>query len=204
MHTRGSREKETGLVLNICFAFLIWWILDLFVIEAAVVNGDSMYPTLRNNDFLFIRKIMYEPVAGDIVIIKSTDMNIGEKYILKRIIALGGQTVDIDYQSNVICVDGTCIVEPYINYENNDPMVVPEDYQGSHFTVPEGSFFVLGDNRNLSLDSRSKVVGMIESEDIIGTVWFYFRLPVLYSAREAGHTIRLEIKGVILGDKVNG
>lgn len=150
-----------------------------------------MYPTLCNNDFLFIRKLAYEPVAGDIVLIKSDDKNIGEKYILKRIIALEGQTVDIDYQSNTVSVDGICIYEPYINYDDSDPMIMPENSQDSHFVVPEGKVFVLGDNRNVSLDSRSEVLGMIGYEAIIGKVWFYIRFSVFEPINGSDHNIRL-------------
>lgn len=182
------RDKLVCLEVSFLITLLAFFLLDCLVVKAVVVNGNSMYPTLHNNDFLFIKEFMFNPVAGDIVLIRTKDRNIGENYILKRIIAIEGQTVVIDYQGNGIYIDGICIDEPYINYEDSDPMSIPEDYPDSHFVVPEGCFFVLGDNRNVSLDSRSKIIGMVECKDVRGKVWTKIRIPILNLIKESTYT----------------
>jgi signal peptidase I len=86
--------------------------------------------------------------------------------LVKRIIAVEGQTVDIDFDAGVVYVDGEALDEPY-TYE---PTFTREDFEGP-VTVPEGCVFVMGDNRNGSTDSRDSRVGFAETRDIIGKVY---------------------------------
>lgn len=89
-----------------------------------------------------------------------------EKRIVKRLIAQPGQTVDIDFSAGVVYVDGEALSEPYISaptYIDNGALYYP-------FTVPEGYYFVLGDNRPVSMDSRHPDVGLVHERDVVGKV----------------------------------
>ena len=77
------------------------------------VDGESMMPTLHNKDMLLLQSIGYEPSQGDVVVLSKNTFRDGAP-IVKRIIAVGGQTVDIDYGTNTVYVDGVALDEPYI------------------------------------------------------------------------------------------
>lgn len=126
-----------------------------------------MLPTLHTNDRLIVSSINYQPQYGDIVV--SVQENAVEKAIIKRVIAVGGQTVDIDTEKGIVYVDGKALEEPYI-YDLT--YVIPYPPMEFPLTVPEGTVFVMGDNRNDSLDSRSTDVGFIQERYILGKVVF--------------------------------
>lgn len=153
-------------------------IIMTFFIRHSPVSGDSMMPTLHENDVLIITRAGYEAENNDIVIIQSPDYD-ARRALVKRVIAVGGQTVRIDFDTWEIYVDGKLIKEDYIN-KLNEPM---KRYEISNFfnkvdpnrkifeqTVPENHVFVLGDNRNNSYDSRA--LGFIDERYIIGEVNF--------------------------------
>ena len=134
------------------------------------VVGCSMDTTLEDGEMMLIWSLGYRPEAGDIVVLRkteqTTDAFLGQEAIVKRVIATGGQTVDIDYASGRVYVDGTPLDEPYLNeemYRPGDPMM-----QNTHWEVPEGSIFVLGDNRNASTDSRHDLVGPVDENYLLG------------------------------------
>ncbi|MCI8537366.1 MAG: signal peptidase I [Oscillospiraceae bacterium] len=132
------------------------------------VKGSSMYPTLHHGDMMLVQSLGYSPKQGDVVVL--TKESFMSDAIVKRIIAVGGQTVRIDYNENKVYVDGALLEEDYINLEDEDPMrEMPLDYY-SEVTVPEGSIFVMGDNRNGSTDSRSPNLGLVDERYVIGHV----------------------------------
>lgn len=132
------------------------------------VDGTSMIPTLHDRDMLLLRSIGYHPEQGDVVVI--TKKSFMDQPIVKRVIAVGGQTVRIDYTQGLVYVDGVALDESYLG----EMMVEP----GSLFmtndtlTVPEGSIFVMGDNRNHSTDSRDVRLGTVDERYVLGKALF--------------------------------
>lgn len=131
------------------------------------VDGQSMDHTLQHNELLLVWSLGYTPKQGDIVIVNKTTADfLGEHAIVKRVIATGGQTVDIDYQTGTVYVDGELLNQSYIAEE----MYLPGNpyAQETHFEVPDGEVFVMGDNRNHSTDSRDSRLGTIHEDYILG------------------------------------
>lgn len=126
------------------------------------VDGSSMVPTLHHGDMLILQSLGYKPRQNDVVVL--TKESFMEQPIVKRVIAVGGQTVDIDYTENTVYVDGVALDEPYINELMED--LGPESI--THAEVPEGSIFVMGDNRNHSSDSRSPRLGVVDERYVLG------------------------------------
>lgn len=129
------------------------------------VVGPSMQPTLFENDWLAVAAVPKTPAAGDVVIV--TQPNAFDEPIVKRVVATEGQTIDI--RDGHVYIDGELLVETYIA---PDVMTEREDLDNYPLTVPEGSVFVMGDNRPHSTDSRSSAIGLIDSNYILGRVSF--------------------------------
>ena len=150
------------LVSVVMSSFIIIAIIFTFVFRLVGVDGLSMTNTLQDGDWLLtVQKSEYE--YGDIVVI--TQDTYFHEPLIKRVIATGGQTVDIDYETATIYVDGTALEEPYVK---EDFLLKKGDYREFPYTVPEGHLFCMGDNRNGSTDSRSYHVGDIDERYILG------------------------------------
>jgi signal peptidase I len=146
----------------VCAIFVII-ILFTFVARVTVVSGSSMENTLHGGDIVVTWALGYTPKQGDIVVLTKTSFQ--DESIIKRVIATGGQTVDIDYNTSTVYVDGVALDEPYIK----DYMWDIWDGSGlDHVTVPEGSIYVMGDNRNNSSDSRLSSIGVVDARCVIG------------------------------------
>ena len=167
-----SPEKEEGRDLYEWAQALVCSVLAVvllftFVIRLIGVDGHSMVPTLQDGDRLLVLNAMLDNDYGygDIVVLRKDTFL--EEPIVKRVIATEGQTVDIDFVSGAVYVDGELLEEDYIN----EPTYVEE---GTEFplTVPEGSIFVMGDNRNHSSDSRSSDLGTVDTRYVIGKAVF--------------------------------
>ena len=143
-------------------AFIIIALIFTFAFRLVGVKGQSMESTLFENDWLITME-QKQYVYGDIVVI--TEPNYFNEPLIKRVIATGGQIVDIDYGSSTVYVDGVALEEPYINesfiLHNSDDITFP-------YTVPEGHLFCMGDNRNHSTDSRSTLIGAVDERYILG------------------------------------
>ena len=136
-----------------------------FVARIIVVSGPSMENTLQNGDAMLVWSLGYTPEQGDVVVL--TKRSYQEDSIVKRVIATGGQTVDIDYATGTVYVDGVALEEDYIK----EQMQVPSyGDMVNHVTVPEGCLFVMGDNRNQSADSRYPEIGIVDERCVIGRV----------------------------------
>lgn len=154
---------------SIIFALTVVLVFNV-AFRIVSVNGPSMLPTLHSGDRLIVSQLHRHYAYGDIII--SVQPNARDEAIIKRVIAVGGQTVDIDEERGTVLVDGQELEEPYI-YETI--MGAVPDQIAFPVTVPEGNVFVMGDNRNDSLDSRSSQIGMIEERYILGeAVWRFF------------------------------
>lgn len=150
---------------SIAVSIFIVILVFTFIFRIVLVDGSSMVPTLEDGQRLIISHLFYTPKQGDIVVANSHGLN---KTIVKRVIATEGQTVDIDFENHIVTVDGEVLDEPYINEEtsrNDGGYEYP-------MTVPDGSIFVMGDNRNASTDSRSPYVGCISTDDVLGKALF--------------------------------
>ena len=134
-----------------------------FVARVIVVSGPSMENTLIERDLILVWSLGYTPKQGDVVIL--TQESYQEDSIVKRVIATGGQRVDIDYSTGTVYVDDVPLREDYIK----EQMLPPGWGEGiNHVTVPEGCLFVMGDNRNESADSRHPGIGIVDERCVIG------------------------------------
>lgn len=140
-----------------------------FFFRTMNVSGESMMNTLFDGDKIFVLKWGYVPTDGDVVTI--THGQIYDEPIVKRIIATEGETLKIDFSDGSVWVNGEKLNETYIK----EPMWLQEDGEIPE-VIPKGYSFVMGDNRNNSLDSRSKAIGLINNNNIIGKVK-YILLP---------------------------
>ncbi len=152
-------------VESMVFALLFVSVIFMFLFKIVGVEGESMLDTLHPNDRIVVSDLFYTPSQGDIIVINKP--NFSEELLVKRIIATGGQTVDINYEKGVVLVDGKEISEPYIKdtIKRVDDVKMP-------VTLNEGEVFVMGDNRNHSTDSRSTLIGTVDERYIMGRAIF--------------------------------
>lgn len=169
---KKTEESEAESRINIyewieCFAvaLIICVVLFLFFVRIIDVIGTSMFPTLNNGDKMLVSDLFYTPKDGDIVVFKKDEYD-SQKALVKRVIATEGQEVNIDFDTGEIWIDGVLLDEPYIAELTHNKL----DFIGPK-TVPEGCVFVLGDNRNMSTDSRKTEIGMVDSRMILGKVY---------------------------------
>ena len=135
-----------------------------FIARLTIVNGPSMEDTLHSNDFLIVSDMFYKLEPGDIVVCHDISTGYTDP-IVKRVIAVGGQTVDIDFDTWTVTVDGEVIDEPYAKFTTDQIVTSNLTYP---FYVEEGSIFVMGDNRNHSADSRDRAIGAIDERSVVG------------------------------------
>lgn len=139
-----------------------------FVFRLNIVDGHSMDVTLAHGEYLGVSDLFYEPTPGDIVIVHKINADPYDNPIVKRVIATEGQTVDIDFSTWTLRVDGEVVDEPY-RYLSNDYLLTAD--WNFPITVGENEIFVMGDNRNNSADSRTEEIGMIDERCVIGKAY---------------------------------
>ena len=165
---RNWKQSVLLYVHDLMCMLLVVMLLFLVVFRVILVTGDSMFTTLWDGDYLLLVSELFcgAPEPGDIVVISKQSFDNGSP-IVKRVIATEGQTVDIDFESGTVYVDGKALREPYIHNEttNEEGTVFP-------LTVAEKCIFVLGDNRAVSLDSRSPQIGQIDRREVLGKALF--------------------------------
>ncbi len=184
----NNGSRVLGLVYDIVEIMIIAVVTVLlafnFVFRLCEVDGSSMYDTLEDGQQVATMGLFYKPAQGDIVVFHLTDSNNDSlnKPLVKRVIATENQTIIIDFKAGTVTVDGKQLEENYISLLKNVNGVYEEigkytekaqyNMNGDVFTltVPEGKVFVMGDNRNDSLDSRFEVVGCVDIRRILGKV----------------------------------
>ncbi len=174
---RGPRREEESInivsllfdiveTLAVATCAIVLVFVSLFRI--AMVSGDSMNNTLFNRDILVVSALGFEPKRGDIVVFQKLDSSLGEEAVVKRVIATGGQTIDIDFDTWTVTVDGVELDESEYRYLAADNTIT-SDYTFP-ITLKEGELFVMGDNRNHSSDSRSSRIGIVDERTVFGRV----------------------------------
>ena len=166
----------TSLVENlevlVCAACAVILLFTLGV-RICAVNGTSMFDTLDHQDKLLVSNIGYTPERGDIVVFHMTGEDKFNEPLVKRVIATGGEWIDIDFETWVVRVadnenmeNATVVDEPYIFLQG------ATRYNSLTFPlyVPEGYLFVMGDNRNGSADSRYYKCGLVDERRVLGKV----------------------------------
>lgn len=171
----NAEKKSAGFVVEIyewleavAFALAIVVILFTFIFRIVSVSGPSMQPTLHSDDRIVLSSLFYTPQNGDIVVITQPNSHNNEP-LIKRVIAVEGQTIDIDAENNSVTVDGVQLNESYILEQELNNAGNAYDYP---ITIPKGKVFVMGDNRNDSFDSRDSGLGMVDEKYIMGKAVF--------------------------------
>ena len=187
----AAPQKKTSLfneVVEILESMLVpaFVILLLFsyLMRPVTVDGRSMVPTLHDQDRLLMFRLFYTPEQGDIVVVSDYGGNVLDENgnampsgysldenLIKRVIAVEGQKIEVRSSEGAVYVDDVRLDEPYINeltMTDDGAFIYP-------ITIPEGYVFVMGDNRNHSTDSRSVSVGLIKVENVLGKAYFRYR-----------------------------
>ncbi len=176
-------DDVTDIIESIIFSVFIVLLVFTYLFRLSDVQGPSMEPTLKEKDRVVISPLFYTPEQNDIVVVNSSRL---EKLIVKRIVALEGQSVNIDFEKGIVSVDGTPLDEQlYVPGENGSEPVLKAGhfvntlttadmgaFESYPVTVPEGCVFVLGDNRNRSKDSKHPELGFVPENEIVGKVVF--------------------------------
>ena len=179
---KGLSWQIGNIVKMMLISLLIVCLVFAYFLHMTRISGDSMMNTLGSGDTVVMSAFYGKANSGDIVVIDADESvtydykgdlksSIGmNKYIVKRIIATGGQTVDIDFSSGSVYVDGEKLSEPYLSSLTH---LDEGGFTGAYpLKVPEGYVFVMGDNRRVSLDSRSDKLGFVKEDKIMGEVLF--------------------------------
>ena len=155
--TESQKKDIKEWTLTIIWAIAIYLLVSIFIFSARV-DGDSMNPTFTDGNFLFATRNYLTPEYdhGDVIVFNSSTLG---KALIKRVIGVPGDTIKIEDQK--VYVNGEEIKEDYIN---NPPL------ENLEIKVTNGNYFVMGDNRQNSLDSRYELVGLVSKQQIMGKV----------------------------------
>ncbi len=164
-----AAEYIYSVLSYLLLCMMVIFVAFTFFFRLVSVDGGSMLPTLHTGDKIIISNFLYSPDYGDIIAVNKE--NAEESSMIKRVIGLPGDTVSINFETHIITVNGRVIFE---DYEVLEPISEAYDmnYPLDTVTVPEDAVFVLGDNRNNSVDSRHNEIGFIASDEINGKALF--------------------------------
>lgn len=159
------KKELISWAMYIGFVIVVTWFILTFVGQRTVVDGRSMNATLNDRDNLIVEKLSYrfsDPERFDIIVFPPYDT---KEYYIKRIIGLPGETIQIDEEGNIY-INGEILEEDYGLETIKNPGRAIEPV-----TLGEDEYFVMGDNRNNSVDSRDSRVGNVKRDAIIGKAW---------------------------------
>jgi len=164
INRKKHKQNQHHLMRNAIYVLIVvaavTSLISIFFVRALKTFGSSMTPTLEDGDIVAVY-LTDEAEPGQLVA-----FYFNNKLIIKRVIALGGSVVDMDEAGNVF-VDGSPLEEPYLAEKALGEVSVEFP-----FTVPDGQYFVLGDNRITSTDSRSGIIGCVDPDNMLGRVVF--------------------------------
>lgn len=164
INRKKHKQNQHHLMRNAIYVLIVvaavTSLISIFFVRALKTFGSSMTPTLEDGDIVAVY-LTDEAEPGQLVA-----FYFNNKLIIKRVIALGGSVVDMDEAGNVF-VDGSPLEEPYLTEKALGEVSVEFP-----FTVPDGQYFVLGDNRITSTDSRSSIIGCVDPDNMLGRVIF--------------------------------
>ena len=164
---KGGGPLEFVIILAISFA-LVFGVVRPFIVEAFVIPSESMVPTLLVGDRVLANKFIYdftEPDRGDIVVFKSVEVE--NENLIKRVIGLPGDRVEV--RGGTVYINGERLKDPYVNKQ------FPDTSSFGPRTVPENSYFMMGDNRANSQDSR--FFGPVPEDNLVGEAFLRFWPP---------------------------
>ena len=150
---------QSFVMLLVAIVFFLTFVAGIITVQQA-----SMTPTLLEGDRMVVRSIFYSPRHGDVVVFARRGFE-DDNMLVKRVIGLEGDVIDINTEAGIVYRNGAALYEPFTNDLTHAAgnMTYP-------FTVPAGHVFVIGDNRNNSMDSRHTVIGAVDEREIIGQV----------------------------------
>ena len=169
-----KKDKDAGIrgwVKDISIAIIVALLIMAFI-KPTIVQDRSMQSTLYENNYILLSRQAYlfsEPSAGDIIVFQSDlpangrRSNSGGKLLIKRVIAVAGDTIKI--ADGNVYVNGELQIEPFLNGAQTPGSI-------NNWRVPEGTVFVMGDNRSHSTDSRHDAIGFVSVDDIVGRAFF--------------------------------
>lgn len=173
---KRKKKKEMPFLLWLAMLVVLVLILRNFVLGTVYVKGSSMEPNFYHGDLVFMEKLTVRlgtPQRGDVVICRLDEQDGPSENIIKRVIGLPGDEVDIVWNGDsedveyFLYLNDELIDEPFLG----EPMMTAGN-QEYPYVVEDGTFFVMGDNRNASSDSRRTSIGAIAREDLVGRVIF--------------------------------
>ena len=158
-YVKSGTKEFIDWAITLGVAILLAFLIRHFLFAIFIVDGESMYPTLKDSEWLVVNKAIYlmdEPKPGQIVVFHATET----RDYIKRVIAVEGDEIEII--NGVVIINGEPIAEQYIN----EPMEFYNNYPKT--IIPENKIFVMGDNRNRSADSRMPDIGLIDLSKVVG------------------------------------
>lgn len=179
--TAAPQKEETSVVrwlvetaLLVLLAFALAQGIKAFVVQPFIIPTGSMQPTIELRNYVLAEKLSYRfsgpPKVGDIVVFNNPTHDPAAPILIKRLIATGGQTVDL--KDGKVVVDGKTLDEPYTHGKPSYPLNPAIEYP---YTLPPGTYWMMGDNRTNSGDSRE--FGPVPASEVIGhAVWIYWPL----------------------------
>ena len=164
---KKARMELYDWIQCVVTALICGVLIFVFIGRTIGVDGISMKQTLQDRDRVIMSNLFYTPASGDIIVFRSPNETFHDTPLVKRVIATAGQTIDINFESGDVYVDGILRNEPYINARTTSR----HNFEG-RITIPDGYVFVMGDNRTSSTDSRDDKVGLVDTRYILGKVLF--------------------------------